>query len=147
MDTVINEESIIVENTPADSETTSTPTISVHKNVLPDDIIANYTTIPKGCYSEAGSGGTAGYWSDTNALSTLSGVLSSTTVGVTWVTLGTNTPYELVNMGYSPYSLNNINLNTTPISLNNEFTISVNQGSNGASPVIPNGSTYSILQY
>ena len=62
-------------------------------------------------YSEAGSGGTPGAWSDAHANTALLGTpasgYSSTSV---WQTIsGTGTqPYELFNMGYNPYSTTNI---------------------------------------
>lgn len=60
------------------------------------------------CYSEAGSpGGTAGIWSDSHANT----VLTDTPSGgypSTWTTNGQNIPYNLFNMGYTPYSRTNI---------------------------------------
>ncbi len=71
------------------------------------------------CFSEAGSpGGTAGVWSDTHADTAL--VLGTPAasgrlvVGTTWISRGTDTRYELFNMGYQPYSVTNISLTPTP---------------------------------
>lgn len=48
-------------------------------------------------------------WSTVNAASALTGTPGINGVGTTWISLSTpNTPYLLRNMGYSPYTTNNI---------------------------------------
>jgi hypothetical protein len=61
-------------------------------------------------YSEAGSGGSPGNWNDTHAKTVLNGT-PNPSVGTVWVASIANQPYELLNMGYSPYSLTNISGN------------------------------------
>jgi hypothetical protein len=83
------------------------------------------TTTATNCYS-SGSLATAGYgiygvnqragatsincyvannsWSDSTANSNLTGDPTSSDVGTTWVKRGTNQPYELNGMGYTPYT-------------------------------------------
>jgi len=59
------------------------------------------------CFSEAFTNSPGGSWISSNADTVLTGTPSSY-IGVTWVNVGINQPYELYNMGYSPYSLTNI---------------------------------------
>lgn len=50
-----------------------------------------------------------GNWNDSNARSSLTGApTNGSLVGNTWISPGTNQPYELRLMGYSPYTLQNI---------------------------------------
>lgn len=58
------------------------------------------------CYSANGS------WSDSTANTTLQGVPDSIPgAGTTWASTGTNTPYELVDFGVTPYQLQSIDAN------------------------------------
>jgi len=68
-------------------------------------IIAGSSSIPSNCYSEAANSSSG--WSDSHANSSLTGTPS---VGYpsTWTTNGQNIPYNLFNMGYTPYSTTNI---------------------------------------
>lgn len=59
------------------------------------------------CFSEAFTNSPGGSWISSNADTVLTGTPSSY-IGTTWVNVGVNQPYELYNMGYSPYSLTNI---------------------------------------
>jgi hypothetical protein len=59
------------------------------------------------CYSEAGSGGTPGSWSDSHANTVLTGYPFGGYPSI-WSTNGINLPYDLFNMGYTPYSIINI---------------------------------------
>lgn len=83
------------------------------------------TTTATNCYSY-GSLATAGYgiygvnqrsgatssncyvanasWSDSSANTNLTGVPGASGVGTTWIKTGTNQPYELNGMGYTPYT-------------------------------------------
>ena len=89
------------------------------------------------CYSSNGS------WNSTTANSNLTGVPTSV-VGTTWVATVTNQPYELVNMGYTPYTLTNILTTTTP-QLKQSYQSSLKQGQNTISGII-SGLSYEILQ-
>ena len=85
---------------------------------------------PIQCYSANGS------WSDTTANNNLTGT-PNPVVGTTWVASGgTNYPYELNNMGYSPYSITNIvfeGAGGTPIlKQTNTQTISAGESSSAA---------------
>jgi hypothetical protein len=97
-------------------------------------------------FSEAGSvGGTPGTWSNTHANSILTGLPSQsgrTTVGSTWVTKGTSTPYILFNMGYQPYSTTNIS--GTPDVIRTASS-AVTVGSPTSSAIV-NGLQYEILE-
>lgn len=62
---------------------------------------------PIHCYVANGSGS----WSDLNANNNLTGT-PNPVVGNTWVSTGTNTPYILRNMGYTPYTI--VNITTSP---------------------------------
>ena len=57
-----------------------------------------FNSIEIHCYSADNS------WSDSNANSSLTGT-PNPDIGTTWVSTGLNQPYELNNMGYTPYSL------------------------------------------
>jgi hypothetical protein len=105
-------------------------------------IFGNYTTIPDGCFSEAGSlSGTPGQWNSTNANRALTGT-PSPVVGTSWVSTGINTPYELRKMGYTPYTIENI---TTTPSLRRIFSSTILVGgSTGAA--IQSGRDYILLQ-
>jgi len=86
-------------------------------------------------YSESNSG-TPGVWSKENADSVLTGTPEPTIVGTTWVETVVNQPYELLNMGYTPYTTTNIY--TTDLSLIRTYGSTVSAGgiTNGGSLII-----------
>ncbi len=100
------------------------------------DIQGNGTTTWSNNYSEKANGSTG--WNDTNANSVLTGT-PNPTVGTTWVSTVTGQPYELLNMGYSPYSLTNI-------SGSNLVRIASSSINAGLSTTAGTTSTYSIVQ-
>jgi len=70
--------------------------------------IGGSSDIPANCYSEADNSSSG--WNTTNADSVLDGTPDP--IGSVWVSTGVNQPYELLNMGYSPYTINNISNNS-----------------------------------
>lgn len=69
-----------------------------------------------------------GNWSSIDANSNLTGVpVSPNNIGTTWISNGVNQPYELRNMGFSPYSIQNINFDIAP-SLNTSYIQNIEQG-------------------
>ena len=99
-------------------------------------IIGNETTIPSGCYSEADNGSSG--WNFTNAQNTLTG--SPTYPPITWISIGASVPFELFNMGYTPYSTTNIISN----SLVRNSSLSVTPGGTTISGPL-NVSSYFLL--
>jgi hypothetical protein len=81
-----------------------------------DDIIPT-------CYSEAYNHGTG--WNSINADTVLTGVPTGS-VGTTWVSIGIGIGYQLFNMGYTPYTINNIS--GTPPNLVRSYDITVARG-------------------
>jgi hypothetical protein len=90
-------------------------------------IVGNYNTVSgsfpglqfNNCFSEAFTNSPGGSWVSANADTVLTGT-PSPYFGSSWANIGLNQPYEIYNMGYSPYSLTNISsqdLNRT-ISIN-----------------------------
>jgi hypothetical protein len=94
------------------------------------------TAIATNCYSANGS------WSDSSANSNLQGTPSGV-VGNFWVSTGVNQPYELNNICYIPYSINNINTVNNTLIQNYSQNIQPGQSS---IPAIISGQSYSILQ-
>ncbi len=112
------------------------------------DPIKGYTI--SNSYSEAGSpGGTPGTWSDEhakqNALIEYPTSTSSPGVGSTWVSTVINNPYELFNMGYSPYSTENIFYTGLTPSLKRQTTSTI-EADSFTIPAIVTGASYTILQ-
>jgi hypothetical protein len=106
-------------------------------------IIGASGEIPPNCFSEALSG-EPGTWSSANADT----VLDISGEAETWIYfLGTNQPYELLYMGYSPYTRVNIDLSmeyrTFPF-LTKIFGSSVTAGANTDSAIVAN-KNYTIL--
>jgi hypothetical protein len=100
-----------------------------------------------GNYSEANSNLSG--WNTTNVLTTLTGTPSSGTsysVGTTWSNVSNtlNTPFELSDFGFNPYSLNNITQSGTTYSLNKLFSQKLLAGKNSKSSVL-SGNTFLIL--
>jgi len=113
-------------------------------------IIASSGDIPDSCYSEAGSmGGVPGSWISGHANTVLQG-FPLPIVGTTWVGTGTNQAYELFNMGYTPYILENITLTlnedeiTYTPSLNRSASAVVKAG-NSTEAAIVSDKAYTIL--
>jgi len=98
---------------------------------------------PVNCYAANGN------WNDTAANSALYGV-PSPVVGTTWVRppgVATNQPYELNEMGYTPYTVENIvfeGVDESPI-LNQSYTQTISAGQQ-TNPAIRPGYSYVILQ-
>ena len=88
------------------------------------------------CYSSNNN------WSNSTANTQLTGI-PNPVIGLTWVNRGINTPYELLNMGYSPYTIENINTSNIP-SLNKSFTSEVEAG-NSTYQAIKTGLSYEII--
>lgn len=85
-----------------------------------------------------------GAWTNIGAFAQLIGI-PNPVVGNIWVDRGTDTPFELYNMGYTPYTIQNINIAGGVPSLNQTYTISGHQGDALKSGLI-SGLSYSILQ-
>jgi len=93
---------------------------------------------PTDCYSANGS------WTNSAANARLTG-LPSPIVGTVWVNRGTDTPYELYNMGYTPYTIQNIVLIEGDPTLRQTYSLTGQQGSTLQAGIIDDLS-YSILQ-
>jgi hypothetical protein len=101
-------------------------------------IIGGSSTVPASCYSEAANSSSG--WFSTMAATILLGI-PNPVVGTIWYSPGANQPYELTNMGYHPYSDNNI----TDLSLNRSYEITLTAGSSSDNAILSN-KTYRILQ-
>jgi hypothetical protein len=93
---------------------------------------------PTNCYSANGS------WTNSAANARLTG-LPDPIVGTVWVNRGTDTPYELNNMGFTPYTIENIVLIEGDPTLRQTYSISNYQGGASQAAIIDDLS-YSILQ-
>jgi hypothetical protein len=104
----------------------------------------NSSTVPATCYSEDKNSGSG--WNTTNANTVLQGVPIST-VGTTWVATVLNDPYELYNMGYTPYSLTIIDTTSSP-SLVQIFSESLTAGSTSSEAIMADasGNIFVILE-
>ncbi len=85
------------------------------------------------------SSGNSG-WTSANANTALTGT-PSPTVGTTWVATVPNQPYELFNMGYTPYSTANI----SGTSLVRIASSTITAGTSSAAAIL-SGKSYTILQ-
>jgi hypothetical protein len=99
------------------------------------------TRIQNNCYAANGN------WSNTNANSNLTGI-PDPIIGTTWV--GnidlTDYPYELYNMGYSPYTITNIIFEAgSPPILNKSFSQTILSG-NSSLAAIRSGYSYNIFK-
>lgn len=93
-------------------------------------------------YSEAANGN-SGIWNFTNASSTLTGSPSITNPsGTTWIYTDLSLPFNLRNIGFSPYSINNI---IGSYLFNNSSNQEIIQGESSISSILPAGYTYSII--
>jgi hypothetical protein len=106
-------------------------------------IIGDSTEIPPNCFSEDLSG-TPGTWSSANANTVLEG-LPTPVVGTTWVATVTNEPYELFNMGYTPYTAENVIIVEGDMILNRGVSESITAGASTNAGLVP-GRSYTILQ-
>ena len=102
---------------------------------------SNPTINCEDCYSEAFNG-TSG-WNTTHANTVLTDYPTTNAIGIVWLSKGSNQPYELLNMGYTPYSLTNISLSS--VGLINSYTTSITKG-NKSIPGFTSSSIYQILQ-
>lgn len=91
------------------------------------------------CYTANGS------WSDSTADSSLTGVPDSSGVGTTWVKKGSNQPYELNDMGFTPYTTTIINSSSDLIQ---SYSQTVNKGESTVSALNADasGNEFEILQ-
>lgn len=134
---ISNAGGICGDSTPFDITITNTYTTGTTTGNI-GYIIGGLATVPATCYSEAANSSSG--WFSTMAATILLGV-PNPVVGTVWYSPGFNQPYELTNMGYNPYSNNNI----SNLSLNKSYEITLNAGSSSASAILSNKS-YRILQ-
>jgi hypothetical protein len=93
-------------------------------------------------YSEANNGN-SGSWTTNNANLVLTGIPIPGPIGTSWITVVPNQPYNLRNIGFSPYSINNI---ITPgLTLNPSFSQTIQAGDSTIVAILPTGYTYTII--
>jgi hypothetical protein len=93
-------------------------------------------------YSEA-SNGNSGIWTTNNANIALTGIPTPGPIGTSWITVVPNQPYNLRNIGFSPYSINNII--TSGLTLNPSFSQTIQAGDSTVTAILPAGYTYTII--
>jgi len=93
---------------------------------------------PTNCYSANGS------WTNSAANARLTG-LPSPIIGSVWVNRGVDTPYELYNIGYTPYTIQNIDLFEGVPVIQQVYILTGQQGSTLQAGIV-SGLSYSILQ-
>ncbi len=104
-------------------------------------IIGGSTSIPAQNYSEAYNSSSG--WSTSHAASVLTnGPASSPGVGSAWVSTAIAQPYELKDMGYTPYSV--VNISSTNMVRTGATTISAGNSTTTAGVI--SGLSYTILQ-
>jgi hypothetical protein len=91
-------------------------------------------------YSE-GNNDNSGSWSSVNANAHLTGI-PSPIVGTTWSQIAINTPYELTNMGYSPYTAANISAG--PV-LTRTFSQTITAGTATSAALLTASHTFTLL--
>lgn len=91
------------------------------------------------CYSSNNS------WSDFTANTSLTGTPSTSNVGSVWIKVGTNVPYELNAIGYTPYTVENIDSSSELIQTYSQ-TIAAGETSNTAVISDASGNSFTILQ-
>jgi hypothetical protein len=99
------------------------------------------TRIEINCYAANGN------WSNATANSNLTGT-PDPIVGTTWVAAsgGTNSPYELYNMGYTPYTITNIIFEGgSPPILNKSYSQTIISGQSSIAAIRP-GYSYNIFK-
>ena len=89
------------------------------------------------CYAANGS------WNQSTANTILTGTPTSSNVGSVWIRSAVNQPYELNEIGYTPYNTTNINTSGTP-SLITSYNQNIFVGDSTV-PAIVSGSSYTIL--
>ena len=104
-------------------------------------IICGINEVPPTCYSEA-QHDTSG-WNSGNANTVLQGIPLTVVVGDTWVASVLGQPYELKEMGYTPYTVDIIN--SSPM-LVRTFVANVLNGGETTNPAIISGKSYTILE-
>jgi hypothetical protein len=93
-------------------------------------------------YSEANNSSSG--WSDVNAASTLNDIPNP--LGSTWISISSNTPYILRNIGFSPYSIYNILESAGPTySFNTSYSETITQGTSTIVAALPAGYTYDLV--
>ena len=92
------------------------------------------------CYSEAKHGPSG--WQTANAATVLQGI-PSPSLGLTWVATGINQPYELRDMGYTPYTA--AILTGSPLSVQRTYASTVEAGGSTAPALVP-GKFYTIVE-
>jgi hypothetical protein len=107
-------------------------------------IIGNSNEIPLTCFSEAFTYTPGGTWNSTHANTVLEG-LPTPVVGTTWVATVTNEPYELFNMGYTPYTAENVIIVEGDMILNRGVSETITAGASTNAGLVP-GRSYTILQ-
>ncbi len=100
------------------------------------------SVIPATCYSEAFYSSSS--WSSINANTVLQNV-PSPIIGNMWVAKGLNQPYELRNMGYTPYTTANIGITSGIPYLKSSISLTIEKGSSSI-PAIISGKSYTILE-
>jgi hypothetical protein len=94
------------------------------------------TVTTERCYAANGS------WSSSTANSSLNGTpVSPSVIGTSWVNVTTNQPYEINNIGFTPYTRTIINSTPTVIQT---FSLTKTAGES-TSAAIKSGQSYSIL--
>jgi hypothetical protein len=122
--------------------------ICIARNCYSNGLI---TTLGNGIYGSSKNIGASeincyasdGIWSKSIANTNLTGI-PNVVVGETWVESIIDQPYELLNIGYTPYNINNILITPTP-HLNRTYRISVKQCKSSNRGII-SGLSYEILQ-
>jgi hypothetical protein len=94
-------------------------------------IQGSLATVPATNFSEAKTG-TPGTWNSSNANTVLLVFFEPI-----WIEVLSNQPYELFNMGYTPFSLTNINISGTP-SLVRTFNGSITKGNSTNIGIVSN---------
>lgn len=97
--------------------------------------------VPATCYSEAYNSSSG--WNTTNATTVLTGLSGPIFENIIWLETTINQPFELKNMGYTPYNRTMI-ITSSPPSLQKVFDTTVLQG-NSTSPAIVSGKSYVIM--
>ena len=129
------------------TEGTNTITNCYTVGAVTDDlgyIIGDSDEIPLTCFSEAFTYTPGGTWNSTHANTVLEG-LPTPVVGTTWVATVTNEPYELFNMGYTPYTAENVIIVEGDMILNRGVSESITAGASTNAGLVP-GRSYTILQ-
>ncbi len=125
----------------------STPTVtncytSGNTGISSGFILGGDNTVPVSCYAESFYSSSG--WNSTNATTVLQG-FPAPVVGDRWVETIPNTPFELVSMGYTPYTVQIIGISFGVANIIRTYDISVTAGSITASAIV-SGKSYTLLQ-